>query len=903
MKKIRNNNSERGVALIFTLAILALLMIMMTAFISNMAVKRRASSNMIQRGQLELLTDAAVARIQAHIFALESDGFTGFDRLTSVHTEDGMTVAPGSNNKTVADTSSLETYLYRASEAKNDVKLYPPSVSWTFKNAPEWVYIPNPIDAAKPLARYAYFAVPDTYPIINLQKALPNNPKDSGGGSTDPVNGHYRTGTKIADLMLLDDYYPFAFGTTVKNPDAIAMPSNIRNDDKTRNNISSGIFFNDIPSLRLTAAVQPDKITHRRAALLQKYASFYNDSINHELYFYGALPNYPRWKTPSAPHFFRRFDLTANTVTSMGVSTLLDWDANDALWFTGNPYDHQTPTSADVFTVGAATRIPFFEKFENGANAESHTFADETIWARQIAANFLDFIKPDDAAVTSDSTDWKTGSPTYTGNKRTRYLNHLGVVVEMDTADVTLDKSLNNARILLYAQPIVEAVDIYGIQSTVPYSAEVHFNPTATVSYTITYDAGAPYSGVITYTHHETAMVQTAELNVNLAPGFFTHNRLAKGNSCKMDILLPGVDHRGSPVSVNIDKVELEIVITKAILRRDTANVDYARLWHSVAVTPVFGGNYDHFEFLHTFDPRQNLNPADWDKVEITTGGLTDYFGTGNLPDGQTIYPPPSGNYDKENFTDTKIGATGVNSPVISTAYHPGGNKALISLASLGNISRGVAWQTLNMSTVQPLTANSAAYAAGDAELFDMVTVDYGKNPKLDLNTLGNSGFAAIKEGDDDYKVWYDVFGNSDNPIYPSIDPDDPINGNTSRAIAISPPPSLTFPTNDFIDGGVIKRLFRRSSLTRSINLSGETDGARDMYIGKVIGIVDAPLYPQELRVVIITQELNPNAITVDDSDEFNANRAILSENRCMAIFGRTEHGRYRLKGVVPAYK
>ena len=67
---------ERGVALIFTLAMLGLLMMLLLAFVGSMSVKKTVSSNAANKRQLDLLVNSAVSRLRLHLEDSEKAGKT-----------------------------------------------------------------------------------------------------------------------------------------------------------------------------------------------------------------------------------------------------------------------------------------------------------------------------------------------------------------------------------------------------------------------------------------------------------------------------------------------------------------------------------------------------------------------------------------------------------------------------------------------------------------------------------------------------------------------------------------------------------------------------------------------------------------------------------------------------------
>ena len=86
---------ERGVALIFTLAMLGLLMMLLLAFVGSMSVKKTVSSNAANKRQLDLLVNSAVSRLRLHLEDSEKAGKNLDETVSS--TDDSDTLSDGSS--------------------------------------------------------------------------------------------------------------------------------------------------------------------------------------------------------------------------------------------------------------------------------------------------------------------------------------------------------------------------------------------------------------------------------------------------------------------------------------------------------------------------------------------------------------------------------------------------------------------------------------------------------------------------------------------------------------------------------------------------------------------------------------------------------------------------------------
>ena len=251
------------------------------------------------------------------------------------------------------------------------------------------------------------------------------------------------------------------------------------------------------------------------------------------------------------------------------------------------------------------------------------TFPSVIARRRQIAANLVEYCR---TAITdtathsaiSDSPDWLTTAPNFTGNMKTPYINEIGGHVQVQTTitvdDISGKYAVNtNLNFFLYS----ELINIYAVAWTRP-GLTLRVNG----SFTYDYDIGKSTSGT------NTVFINNFDVNVfNWRNGY---------GSCVSPINGVPVTHSdsnlaGGQVKAIISNVKFKI--TSAVLYEPgNAFYDYANINPPLPSTLASLENYnppatgtlplssfapvsdpqDGWFSFETEDPRQNLNPTDW---------------------------------------------------------------------------------------------------------------------------------------------------------------------------------------------------------------------------------------------------------------------------------------------------
>lgn len=456
------HKNESGVALLFALGILSLLLVLGLAFASNALLAQKVAYNNSSRSQAKLLAQSAISRIAIAMMyyqyqanakgiipvnysAIYSDGADGIN-------EDGNVFADG---------------LY----STDDSLLTPPtsSVSASFEansntyKLPKWAFIfdkPKGEHDRKIIGRIAYQQVIDDekgISKIDLDNVLHGIYSQETDQPRIPWNN--RWGKSINELNLVSST-PFK---RWKEGDLAPVSA-------------SGL---DISSL----ADFFNAYSHSSEPFFD-YTNVNSDGYKNknfvERWFTGG-------KTKAEPEFYR-YDISSTEYKSLHRFNLGDLDKCDlgddkwydrfrkdtSLTINKNTDEILTKLAEDSKEFNLTedltppdTGIPFLKQIAN----EPGTFSTLEARRKQIAANLNDYCDPD-SIPTSDvpAADWSVNEgitePTFTGNERTPYIYELGYRLAIHQGDATKTagiaaKADGNFSFQLNLYPAVKLAVIY----------------------------------------------------------------------------------------------------------------------------------------------------------------------------------------------------------------------------------------------------------------------------------------------------------------------------------------------------------------------------------------------------------------------------------------------------------
>lgn len=425
-RKVAKNN-ESGVALLFALGILSLLLVLGLAFASNALLAQKVAHNNSSRSQAKQFALSAVNRIAISIMYLQSKlpSSAILEDYSDVYSS-GMD-GKDENNKTYADglfskEDSLLTPPASASPDKPDDSTY---------QKPKWTFIfdkPKGVTGRKIIGRIAYQQVVSSKGLskITLDSVLRGVYAQSSHASGTPAVNHEpwntRWGKTISELNLnkttpLDDWYNKALDETGLKEDSYSS-------------ISS--FF-----LAYEKEYFSDANADKKKAFIERWFTDGTEPVEPEFYRYKISTSansdefklYHRFNLGDLTKcyleddkWYDRFRNDTKITLNKNGADILDKLAHDGVEF--KITDELTP---------ADTGIPFLKQIAN----ERETFSTLEARRKQIAANLNDYCDPD-SIPTSDfpATNWSVEEegvtePTFTGNERTPYIYELGYKLEI----------------------------------------------------------------------------------------------------------------------------------------------------------------------------------------------------------------------------------------------------------------------------------------------------------------------------------------------------------------------------------------------------------------------------------------------------------------------------------------
>ncbi len=757
----RSPSSERGIALVFTLGILGLLIIVGLAFSSGAITERKAAYNNDARSLARILAQSGLNRAVA-AFMYYSSVSDSYDTLYS-HDET-------SDNKNTYD------YLFKMSTSLDGFKFEFPNTDTGI----QWQYVMNGLTGStdstcpKIIGRFAYVVIP-------------------GGGRLEPsdiVDTYCVEDATTRERPGVDVSEIYAKGLAPSDADLTSYIHGL-SDNAT---FGAGCYktgrwpgMSNIFSLLGISALSAND----RARVEEKWNSWFSiaSSADSECYWEDTNGNDKLDDSAANHELFKRFNLARPQT---------DWDAL---------------TVADVLAApvwggsSGAPGIKWLRNFginEGGSNDNSYcgTFADVTKRRCQIAANLLDYCKsfaqPVTCGTASGATpaalslgavapsSWETTAPDFTGNKRTFYLNEFGVQVKFTpvVAKIFDDPPTNstwhyNCSLDMKVLTGAELINIYGGTCNTSSNVELRLKNGATITCDINLSVAlssgstpagltvAPPSPVIS---SGTNPVYGGSMGTGsyfpVAANFWNTSWFTASTGT-----LQTISDTADPVwSIK----NLKVTVPGLILQYSGGannRYDYAKVTDAsgtvvidgsanVALAP--GVDVSAYVAYQAIDPRQNLNSGDWG-ASIANLGAAAYNGTPGVTNGSAspaTHTKPSGYTDYGSDPETAGDPSG-----LSTAFIREGS--IQSPWELGCIHRGFAWETLNLKEFNTFPAysmkyglsanaggaryaqssiNSTTHDGGDANILDHVKMTdqdqiYGK---VNLKTASNDVLKSL---------------------------------------------------------------------------------------------------------------------------------------------------------------
>lgn len=792
---LKNKKAQRGVALIFTLGILGLMVVLALTFASLSFTDQNAARSSAERYAAKLMAKSAVERV---IAVLENN---------NTITDTKLLVSGGDPNNTNHFDFLWKLITYHGDvPGAGEMRDYIEKTVRTGTNSPYWQYVlaPNKEGKDEIIGRFAYMAYLPVGLLDPIASAMTGSegstPIERPGMVPDEIDLSVLAGVSVpggngalavADLNKLGGH-----NADTSYPDVVGKPADLfsRFTDGTNTALSKYISY----------APLKDKLTSawftvpRAPAQPERYAVVDGDQVKH----------YPRFNLNRTPE-----EWAALTLDDLILSE------KQVLFETLNASEE------DSFNKG--TVIPWFMKND-----------DDT---RQIAANFLSYFSPMPVTGFDAKKIWGALDETaaYTGNMRTPYLNDVLIDVSLNmTVTDSGDQDLASYT-KTFTVTITPKIDLY-IEL-----ADLYGNSLNDMGI-LTFKIPALLKSLKTATSSNASIVYSngdmTGANANLTSAEFQKALNSKINSGTLSEVFPVYKHEitaatpfTATITVNVtreegadgslgapkcDAVEFSEALSSFVMDKITilmsakpgANTIPIDLANIAAETtyPVLGEkSSDSLDFTslppfklninasagyadesqrdqerhitlryRAIDSAANLKLEHWVKcpvkVKTTSNDVAplDAIGTNNVAELKDLgllrieTVADNENYkkmivkinDEEEqpfFVDIEKEPTDANSTegyggVVSTSYIRGratNTKAILSPWEVGFIHRGSPYQTLNIKYFKKDATEIGLYEEGDANIFDYLRVAQRETDHTvkDVNRLQMRGLVNLK--------------------------------------------------------------------------------------------------------------------------------------------------------------
>ncbi len=424
----RYRKGEKGIAILFALGILSVLVVTVMIFAQRAATDRKVAAALSMDSTAKMLAKSAISRGTIHMQKQQSF----YSEFYSRPNKKDFVRDPGYDSRGDFD------WLW-----KLDGYDFPFAVSLggSTKENVRWQYIKTGRNADDPiLGRIAYRAYAVNKMNINAIASHDYCLKvlDASGNPTAECKNHnHKLGVSAAEL----DY-------DASNSENGLDKYNMGLSGITRDNIS-GMNFTDTADL---LAKMQGKLTESNRAQYRKYGieHFFNVSnaaSYHDVdaWFAGGSVGNEADNTK----YFQRFNLRrtdwgtiagksgsghggeAVNIIAKDAAPLYDVDANNSV----KGVENVSGANKDVKATDSG--IPWLKNWNEAdvVNAEAGSWSSNEDKKNQIIANLINYCAPESAPVVSDiaPASWNnTNIPKYTGNKRTWYLNEVKVALNVE---------------------------------------------------------------------------------------------------------------------------------------------------------------------------------------------------------------------------------------------------------------------------------------------------------------------------------------------------------------------------------------------------------------------------------------------------------------------------------------
>lgn len=750
-RKCPTSRRQKGIALLFTLSILSVALVTVLIFSSNAITTQKVASTFTDNAAARILADGVVDRALAALMNSEKFNFvcSHYNNFTNYLGSNSSTSGRGSSsNGTYKGTSDYlwhlekkDLFTFNRGPLRYDSKYYDVD---DFR-CPSWEYVLYKDNDGKNkiFGRYAYVAISRTDRLnANALGNLHDGESDADDDSFARRLGRWTCEPqfilkKTVDKSLWDE-------STRVNPkkirDAFKHSGGDGRDDGWT---ELEWFFNDVTG----HASSGSKADQNLKLMLEQYFDLETVGDYNKFSVGGNVLDLSR--VPSGDQRFR-FPMIRTDWDSINVDDLLGSDPERSIpWF-----------GAGTLDIGLR---------------------------RQTAANLINYCASAARPAVTDQ-DWVSGEPTYTGNKRTPYINEVAgqvqcsawlgnkVVVERlissDPVEYRYDVHYENCSYEMMVTFHVELVNMF--PSSGDYAA-LSVNP-PTLYGTLSFEL---YDGANqTWNRKEVALSEDLNFDSSEASsgGYssYTFNVVVNdmvSTSTLPDQPTPNPDDgffeaelKVRNASLNLNRIILHTTDDQnadlALMPADLINGDgYVMISGEKQAAPdnVYG-----FVDVQTNDPRCNLGRNMWAINTVSESNWDNNIGKMNDKVNSGVNTDPEYTEDPGYVSESKH---------ISTAFIRHGN--MQSLWELGAIHRGEPWRTINLKCAKPDATGMGVYTDGDGHMLDHVTlqdVALFKQPDPGYINLNTSADFEGEAAPFVFKALFNNFPQTTNGDYAALD-------------------------------------------------------------------------------------------------------------------------------------
>ncbi len=727
--KILRRRQEKGIALLFALGMISLLLVMALAYATNAIIARKSALNNSNRARAKNYAQSAINRVMASLAFYDTVTapaagsppaiLVTANNIVSVGTQDSTGSEPADNSRLqLQNTSNPLAIPYEASGA---TLFYPNPKS---PQTPRWHLLLD--SSGRIIGRFAYAILPQTgklpIPALNNKQETADAAGAVTGLAAAPTA---RLGANINELLL--DIAPAEYQVNGRPAPAAAAPI-LRwlTPEQAFNKLGSNVAAN-------------------RDMLRRDYEIFAPSWLEAYTYIDGV----------NVSHRYHRFDLTT---LKDGIKPAAAGDQARVLALLGinNAGTAVAPAEfADTDAVAPATTpLPFLRKIGTLAEAGPYQ-ASRLNLAKQIAANLIDYCTTDEVP-TSNSSNWWGTPPDFTGNKKTYYFDEVAVGFELQASSTKRS---------VVGPPAADVVDIDAAVTPSALAVELAYVYQGTIP-SPSYNVSVEGSVTVNLQIGDAPAISQA---INFSgTGLTFAGAAGQLSSCVMQLSSPPtVSHSVTDIdptgNLEVKVTFSNLNISKLYLYGAAGPVDFVReiSYDSPSLTlaetmSADGGVKSASGYIGfaVVDPRSNLSNTlgshdNWETIESAAE---------SNPLTMPSSGPTSGSatFGSKNPASNALTAIGDQVDIFTNPPFFR-NGPMISPAELGYIHRGTKGMTLNLAASNPTlanpkeynpgaanwTADGIAYADGDGGILDQVKFswkpkEYGK---LNLNLRDGIAF------------------------------------------------------------------------------------------------------------------------------------------------------------------